>query len=106
MWRSPVVVALCGAALLHLVLDFGLHHDDGRAHFWPISNWIFESPVSYWDSRHFGQIVGPIEVLLSLACCVWLWTRHLGRWMRGLIVALGLIEFAPMILFAIMFAGD
>ena len=47
MWRSPVVIALCGAALLHLVLDFGLHHDDGRAHFWPISNWIFASPVSY-----------------------------------------------------------
>ena len=106
MWRSPVVIALCGAALLHLVLDFGLHHDDGRAHFWPISNWIFASPVSYWDSRHFGNIVGPIEVALSLGCCVVLWRRYTGRWMRGLISALGLMEFAPIVLFTIMFAGS
>ncbi|WP_367278205.1 hypothetical protein [uncultured Roseobacter sp.] len=38
LWRGvPWAVALTGAALLHLCLDFPLHHDDGRAHFWPLS---------------------------------------------------------------------
>jgi len=52
--KAPTVIALSGAGLLHLLLDFPLHHDDGRAHFWPFSDWIFESPVSYWDPSHFG----------------------------------------------------
>jgi len=105
MARSPIVIAFCAAGLMHLGLDFAFHHDDGRAHFWPITNWIFESPVSYWDPAHYGNIVGPIEVALALLCCGILWRRHIGRWMRGLIVLLALIEFAPFILFALMFSG-
>ncbi len=105
MMRSPVVIALCGAALLHLGLDFLFHNDDGRAHFWPLSNWIFQSPVSYWDPDHYGNLVGALEVALSLLCCGILWRRFQRLLMRGLIVALGAMEFAPFILFAIMFAG-
>ena len=104
MWRSPVVFALCGAALLHLVFDFALHHDDGRAHFWPISNWIFQSPVSYWDPRHYGGIVGPIEIAAVLVCCVVLWRRFAGIWMRALVVTLGAAQTAPYIIFGLMFA--
>lgn len=73
--RSAWAVALCGAALLHLGLDFLLHHDDGRAHFWPVSSWIFESPVSYWDRNHYGNIIAPIETAMSLIFCVILWFR-------------------------------
>jgi hypothetical protein len=91
---------------LHLGFDFLLHNDDGRAHFWPLSNWIFQSPVSYWDPDHYGNIAGAIEVAASLLCCGVLWLRFKGRWMRGLIVALGTIEFAPFIIFSIMFAGS
>lgn len=105
MVRSPVTIALCGSVMLHLVMDFAFHHDDGRAHFWPVTTWIFESPVSYWDPRHFGNIVGPLEVLVALACCAVLWRRFTGRWMRALIVLLGLAEGAPVIAFGLMFAG-
>jgi membrane-bound metal-dependent hydrolase YbcI (DUF457 family) len=105
MARSPLLIALCGAAFLHLGLDFAFHHDDGRAHFWPITNWIFESPVSYWDPAQYGKIVGPVEVALSLLCCAILWRRFEGIWMRGLITLLGAIEFAPFLIFAIMFGG-
>jgi hypothetical protein len=104
MTRSPLMIALCGAALLHLGFDFLLHNDDGRAHFWPLSNWVFQSPVSYWDPDHYGNIAGMVEIILSLLCCVILWRRFAGRGMRGLIVVLGAIEFAPVILFTIMFA--
>ena len=102
--RQPVVVALCGAAVLHLCLDFLLHNDDARAHFWPLTDWVFYSPVSYWDPQHFGGVVGPVEVLLSLACCAYLWRRHRGRLMRVLVVALGLMELGPLVIWTLMFA--
>ncbi|MEO1639318.1 MAG: cobalamin biosynthesis protein CobQ [Pseudomonadota bacterium] len=105
MARSGVGIALCGAALLHLGLDFPLHHDDGRAHFWPISNWIFESPVSYWDPAHYGNIVGVIEVIAVLACCVVLWRRFAHKAMRGLIIALAAMQLAPVIIWAVMFGS-
>lgn len=61
-------IAFCGAALLHLAFDFPLHHDDGRAHFWPLTNWIFESPISYWDRRQHAGIVSPLELALAVGC--------------------------------------
>lgn len=103
MLRAPVMIALCGAVLLHLCLDFALHHDDGRAHFWPITNWIFQSPLSYWDGQHYGNIVGPVEMGLSCAACVWMWHRFTGAWTRGVIVVLGLAELLPGIIFAVIF---
>ena len=103
--RSAWAMALCGAALLHLGLDFLFHHDDGRAHFWPLTTWIFQSPVSYWDTNHHAGIVGPIEIGLSLLCCGFLWHRFKGRPMRVLIVALGVLEAAPVFFWAFVFAG-
>lgn len=71
LWsRKPWAIALCSAALLHVALDFPLHHDDGRPHFWPLSDWVFESPVSYWDMRHGAGWVGPIEVALCALALV------------------------------------
>ncbi|MDX8353864.1 cobalamin biosynthesis protein CobQ [Cognatiyoonia sp. IB215182] len=106
IWRAPVMIALCGAAMLHLGLDFLLHNDDGRAHFWPISTWIFESPVSYWDGDHYGNIVGPLEVVLCLFLSRLLWQRFTGWGMRFLIVALMVAEAAPVVIFWIMFGGS
>jgi len=104
--RAPWAIALCGAALLHLALDFPLHHNDGRAHFWPLSNWVFASPVSYWDRSHYGGIVGPIEIGAALVLCLLLW-RRFKRWgMRALILVLGLAEAAPTIIFSILLSGN
>ncbi len=76
-WKKwPILIAVSGAALLHIALDFPLHHDDGRPHFWPLSNWVFESPISYWDRRQGANWVGPIETLLVLTGLVILWQRH------------------------------
>jgi len=71
LWRkSSWAIAFCAAALLHIALDLPLHHDDGRPHFWPLSDWVFESPISYWDPRHGGLWVGPVSVILSLSAAV------------------------------------
>ncbi|MGD2180132.1 hypothetical protein [Lusitaniella coriacea] len=56
-----------GSAILHSCLDFPLHNDDAHRHFFPISDYRFISPVSYWDPRHYGKIAASIEFLLVLA---------------------------------------
>lgn len=89
LWSGvPAFAAFAGAGLLHLSLDFPLHHDDGRMHFWPASDWIFESPVSYWDRRHFGDIVRPLEACLTLGLLGILWVRFKAVWPR-FVIALG-----------------
>ena len=93
IWRSsPWAIALTGAATLHLVLDFPLHHDDGRPHFWPFSSWVFESPVSYWDRAHGAMWVAPIEGALALASAVVMWVRRVPLWAAILTGVLVLAE--------------
>lgn len=76
LWRGwEWLVAFTGAGLLHLALDFPLHGHDARMHFWPVSDWVFESPVSYWDHRAHAGVLGPMELMLSLGCALLVWRR-------------------------------
>ncbi len=75
------------AALLHVLCDLPLHHDDGRPHFWPFTNWIYESPVSYWDPRHYGEVVGIAEALVSCLCAVVLLKRFSTKLTAVVIIA-------------------
>ena len=68
-------MAFGAAGLLHLASDFALHNDDARPHFWPVSDWIFESPVSYWDSAHHAAWVAPFTLLAVLISAVVIWRR-------------------------------
>ncbi len=79
-------MVLAGAALLHVAADFPLHHNDGHTHLWPLSNWKFVSPVSYWDPAHYGNFVRPFELLLGITCLIVLYRRFNTRWVRVLCV--------------------
>ena len=93
VWRrSAWAIALTGAALLHLVFDFPLHHDDGRPHFWPLSWWVFESPVSYWDRGHHAAWVAPIEAAMATTAAIVLWRRALPIWALAVVTVLLLAE--------------
>lgn len=106
LWRRwPVGIAFAGAGLLHLAFDFPLHNDDARRHFWPLSDFVFHSPVSYWDRHHHGQIAAPVEMLVCLGLLVVLWRRFQGWKSRARIAALGVLELAPGIMFALMFSA-
>ncbi|MFK7752754.1 MAG: cobalamin biosynthesis protein CobQ [Sedimentitalea sp.] len=84
LWAaSPSGFAFAGAGLLHLCLDFPLHAGDGRAHFWPVSDWVFHSPFSYWDSAHHANWVAPASVALCFAAFLVLWRRTPTLWGRG-----------------------
>lgn len=103
MAKRPAIAVLCTAALLHLALDFPVHNDDARAHFWPLTNWKFISPVSYWDGRYYGHIVGRIEAAAVVICGIVLWRRFASWIIRGLVLALVGMEMVPVIAFAIAF---
>jgi hypothetical protein len=93
LWRkSAVWTAFAGAGLLHLAFDFPLHNHDARMHFWPLSDWVFESPVSYWDRNHHGDIAGRIELVAALVLVAMIWLRFRSWGVRALAVLLGLAQ--------------
>ncbi|MEM9573321.1 MAG: hypothetical protein AAF996_17785 [Pseudomonadota bacterium] len=81
-WRKWLFLgALSAAALIHLGLDFPLHANDSHRHFWPLSDWRFFSPVSYWDPAYNGWLGGLIESIITLGAIAVLWARfNAGRW--------------------------
>ena len=104
LWcRSAAFIAFAGAALLHLALDFPLHNDDARAHFWPVTDWKFISPVSYWDRSHYAGIVGPLEMLASLLCLGYLWRQFKTLMPRLILIGAAGLQLAPVFVWAFVF---
>lgn len=85
-WHSGI--AFAGAGLLHLIFDFPLHHDDARRHFFTISDWVWESPVSYWDSAHHAGAVAPLAAVAALGTGVVIWRWHKSIGIQMLVLAL------------------
>ena len=104
LWlRHEIATAFLASGLFHAICDFCLHHDDPHRHFWPLTDWRFASPFSYWDPAHYGHLFVPFEMLLSAIAIFWLLTRHRGLWLR---VAVGLVAVAyagQFVMFALMF---
>ena len=105
-WRRwPIGLLLFASMALHGVADLALHHDDGHRHFWPISDWRFVSPVSYWDPDHFGRWVMPVELLAALGALIWAWHRYPQRRNRVALSALGAIHGAYLVFAAVVWGG-
>lgn len=100
------IQVFAGAGLLHLLADFPLHNDDARAYFWPLSDWVFYSPLSYWDPRHYGNIIGPLEIAMSLILGIILWRRFSGWRVRLALLSLAVLQMAPSILFRLLMDGS
>ena len=76
--------------LLHVLLDLPFHNDDAHRHFYPLSDWRFESPLSYWDPRYHGNLVGVAEIAISVLCMAVVFAygkTSFSRWSVGLIFA-------------------
>lgn len=80
------LTAFFASMVVHVLGDLPLHHDDGHRHLFPFSDWRFDSPVSYWDPAHHGQIVAPIEALLVIAGGLLLMRRYQAKGLRLMIV--------------------
>ncbi len=68
--------------LLHFACDLPVHHDDGHRHFWPISDWRFESPVSYWDRKHYGIYAASVELVIFVISYLVSLRAHTSRVVR------------------------
>ena len=64
-WKSGAIA--CSSLIFHSLLDLPFHHDDAHRHFFPFSDYRFISPLSYWDPKHYGNIVALVELSLVLA---------------------------------------
>ena len=81
-WKREWVWVLGVACVVHLLGDFPLHHDDGRAHFWPFSDWIFQSPLSYWDVTTMHELSHRLKGC-SAWCCIYFCFANLKAGARG-----------------------
>lgn len=107
LWlRSSWAIALTGAALLHLALDFPFHAGDGRPQFWPLTMWIFDSPLSYWDGAYGGRIVGAVEMIACIALVAYIHRRFTEWWVRITSYVLLALQVVPMIAWYLFFRGQ
>ena len=97
--NSERTVVLALSLLIHCGFDFLTHHDDGHHHFFPISDFVFESPISYWDRDHYAGIVAPIERLVMLVASIYLFPRLKTRLGRGALVAINVLFLGSYLLF-------
>ncbi len=77
-WVPRFMLAFSLTALLHVGFDFLTHASDGHIHFWPFTDFVFSSPVSYWESEPPGRAFGFIEALAGLIAVVVLWRMYSG----------------------------
>lgn len=67
-WQSLEILFI--SLVLHSLGDLPVHNDDAHRHFFPLSNYRFISPISYWDRKHHGAIVSLIELSLVLLATI------------------------------------
>lgn len=104
LWSGRRWLAVAaGAALLHIAFDLPLHHDDGRAHFWPATDWVFQSPISYWDPGHHGRVVGLLEAGAVAFLAVVLWRRFRDWAARSAVVLCAAANLAPFLIWRLAF---
>ncbi|MEO0756344.1 MAG: hypothetical protein AAFY78_05660 [Cyanobacteria bacterium J06648_16] len=92
------LILCCASVMLHCLVDLPIHAEDAHRHFWPLSNYRFESPVSYWDPAKGGQVFALFEMLLALGLSVYVF-----RWLRSRLTQ-GLLIFSNL-LFLTFFIG-
>ena len=102
-WPAILLAAAAGG-VAHAGIDFLCHRDDAHMQFWPISDWKFISPVSYYDPAHFGRAMMLFEAGLGLFMAWRLLRIARRRWSRALIMLVTLPYLATLILLPVAVA--
>lgn len=87
-WQTGVI--LCLSMICHCLLDLPVHHHDAHRHFFPISNYRFISPFSYWDKNYHAQIVALIEIGLVIAVNPIVLSLLNSFWAKGIVILIDL----------------
>jgi len=104
-WLPRFTLAFSLTALLHVGFDFLTHATDGHIHFWPLTDFVFASPVSYWESDHHGRLFGLIEALAGLAAVVVLWRMYSGWVVRTFCGILAVMSVLGLVLSTVLTLG-
>jgi membrane-bound metal-dependent hydrolase YbcI (DUF457 family) len=82
-WTLVLVFALSG--FLHSFVDFLCHREDAHMSLWPVTRWKFMSPVSYYDSAHYGRWFSLFEAALGVVLSVVLLQRFHANLLRAVL---------------------
>ena len=93
LWGKCLLVFAL-AALIHMATDLPVHAHDAYRHFWPISDWRFISPFSYYEADHHAGIVSLIELVIALTSIFVLWRRFPKRWVKIVLGVLAVLYIA------------
>lgn len=91
------------AALIHIATDLPVHADDAYRHFWPLTDWRFISPISYWDVDHHATWVGKVDSAIAFMSIAVLWKRFPILWVKTLLSLAALLYM--LVLAAPLFMG-
>jgi membrane-bound metal-dependent hydrolase YbcI (DUF457 family) len=79
-WGRSLCWFITGCAF-HATVDIMTHFNDGPLLFYPFDwHYRFSSPVSYYNSQHYGHIFAPLEHLLDLGIIAYFITRN--QWVQ------------------------
>lgn len=84
---GKLIIFFSLAALIHIAGDLPVHADDAYRHFWPLSDWRFYSPLSYWDIDHHAAWVGKVDIMIALGSIAVLWQRFDAKLARRALIA-------------------
>ena len=90
-WKWGAI--LCVSMVCHCLLDLPVHHDDAHRHFYPFSDYRFNSPVSYWDVNHHAKIVAGIEAGLVLIATPLVMSLLKTPYTKGILIFINIIYF-------------
>jgi hypothetical protein len=77
--RSPGIFAFVAGWGSHIVIDMLTHRSDGYPVFWPLSDYRFPTPVSYWESAYHGRafsVASDGAIVIPLVRLAVLWVQR------------------------------
>jgi len=83
-WFAPLFAGM----ILHSFLDLPLHSEDAHRHFYPLSDFRFESPVSYWNPEHYGFIMTVAEILVVIFASIYVLKWNSKNWVKIMLYAI------------------
>jgi hypothetical protein len=78
--KSDALLAFFASALFHALGDLPVHAIDAHRHFLPLSQYRFQSPLSYWDPRFHARYVALVEALAVLASSIYVHLVLSAQW--------------------------
>lgn len=99
---GKVMLFFALAALTHMATDLPVHNHDAYRHFWPLSDWRFISPFSYYEREHHAGWVSLVEIVIALTSIFILWKRFPKLWVKIILGSLAAFYIALPIVLRLM----